>query len=103
MTVLRRDRIRERVVGLQEQCRRLDVTRRPYIFTTPLTRYCFKIRIRWMPVLHVNYQPRILQHIGVAAFEPIIPPAYGFIAPFDSWAEVSVVGKAMVPRSDDGF
>ncbi len=91
------------MVGLQEQNGRRDITWRPAFLATPFSGHGFQFRIRGMPVLHINHQLRISQHAGVAAFEPIVPPTYGFIAPLDTRAEIRVVGESVVPRSDDRF
>ena len=48
-------------------------------------------------MLHVNHEPRILQHAGISSLEPVIPPANRLIAPLDLWAGNRLIRVVMIP------
>src|SRR5215469_7079102 len=54
-----------------------------------------------MPVLHVDHEPRILEHAAVPALEPTIPPADGLPPPLDAGTEIGIVRVRMVPWPDN--
>jgi hypothetical protein len=52
-------------------------------------------------MLHINNQPRVLFHAGIASLQPMIKPAHRFIAPLDLRTRHGIVRKRMVPGSND--
>src|SRR5882757_308975 len=91
------------MVRLREENRFANIARRPSIFAPPCARNLDQIRIRSMPMLHINDQLRIPQHARVPALEPVIPPAHRLLAPLDLGAGDRVVRKCVVPGADDGL
>ena len=80
-----------------------SVSRRPSNFRAPVAGNRLKLRIGGMPVLHVNRERRLLHNSCVAILQPVVPPAQGLIPPFDLRAGLGIVGKSVIPRSNDRF
>src|SRR5277367_5859209 len=91
------------MVCLQEQERRSFTGWRPLIFTPPLSGDSRQVRIRRMPMLHINHQPRIIFEARIFALQPMVPPARRLIAPLHLRTESGVIWECMVPWADDGF
>src|ERR1700722_15099509 len=56
-----------------------------------------------MPVLHIDHKPGVVLHASVAAFEPMIEPAYGLVPPLHLRPEVRLIRAGGIPRNDDRF
>src|SRR3954463_16130334 len=91
----------ESVIALKEERGVVGSGGRPSVFASPFSRHLGQVRVRRMPVLHVDHKPRIIFYASVASLQPVIEPAYGLITPLDARSEISIVRKRMVPRSDD--
>src|ERR1700691_2596434 len=82
---------REHVSVIEIEGRIRYVSGRPPNLPAPFSRHIFPLRIRRVPVLHINRKRRFFHDSCIAAFQPIIPPAQRLIAPFNLWTRLGVV------------
>ena len=87
-------RLGERVIWL---ARKMSMPSPPsaatHLRAAILPAHFLQIRIRRMPMLHVNHQPRIMLHAGVASLQPVVEPAHRLIAPFDARPKSGSLGQ----------
>ena len=79
---------------------RVRICWRPGFLCAPVAGNFRDVRIRRIPVAHVNFEARLVHDSVLTSLQPVIPPARSFHAPFDGRAGLGVVRKSVIPRAD---
>src|SRR5690606_33750492 len=67
---------------------------------TPGSRRTFEVRTGRVPLAHINGKRRLVHDPGVAALQPVVEPAYRFVAPFHPRLRVGFMRPGVRPGTD---
>ena len=94
---------REAVVPIRVPVLMLGTFNRPGVFPSPMSGHLSNLGIRCVVVANVNREVGLFQNAGIFIFQPMVKPAYCFMAPFNPWFVPGVVRIVMVPGADQSL